>query len=87
MLSTPGRVIEWGWAWGGANTVAFAPLASLFVAADVAPNSVKECRRQVQAVCDTPVEPLQIDIENTSSSAGWTPDAPPCTVVKLQVRT
>jgi len=25
---------------------------------------VKECRRQVQAVCDTPVEPLQIDIEN-----------------------
>jgi SAM-dependent methyltransferase len=61
--SSPGRVIEWGCG-GGANAVAFAPIASTFLAADVAPESVTECVRQVRAVCQTPVEPVHIDIED-----------------------
>jgi hypothetical protein len=60
---SPGRVIEWGCG-GGANAVAFAPTASRFLAADVASESVTECLAQVRAVCQTPVVPVHIDIEN-----------------------
>jgi SAM-dependent methyltransferase len=67
MQQSPGRVIEWGCG-GGANAFAFAPIASTFVAADVAPESVAECVRQVRAVCETPIEPVQIDIENPERS-------------------
>ena len=49
-----GTVVEWG-AGGGANAVAFAPRAEHYVAVDVAPSSPPECRRQVEAICATPV--------------------------------
>lgn len=63
-----GVVIEWGCG-GGANAVAFAPSAEKFIAADVSADSVAECIRQVQAVCDTPVEPVVIDIEHPEQAA------------------
>ncbi|BDX31566.1 hypothetical protein TUM20985_21130 [Mycobacterium antarcticum] len=56
-------MIEWGCVLG-ANVVAFAPIASTFLAADVPPESVTGCVRHVRAVCQTLVEPVHIDIEN-----------------------
>lgn len=58
-----GDVVEWGCG-GGANAVAFAPLATSFGAADVSPESIAETQRQVAAVCVTPVRPILVDIEN-----------------------
>jgi hypothetical protein len=66
--SNSGVVIEWGCG-GGANAVAFAPTAEKFIAADVSADSVAECIRQVQAVCDTPTESLIIDIECPEQAA------------------
>jgi hypothetical protein len=63
-----GVVAEWGCA-GGANAVAFAPDAGRFIAADVSEDSVVECIRQVEAVCDTPTEPVVIDIEHLGRAA------------------
>lgn len=59
----PDVVVEWGCG-GGANAVAFAPNAKRFIAADVSATSLGECRRQVEAVCRTPVETVLIDIEH-----------------------
>jgi hypothetical protein len=61
--SNPGVVVEWGCG-GGANAVAFAPIAKKFIAADVSGESVAECIRQIAAVCDTPTESVLIDIEH-----------------------
>lgn len=58
-----GVVVEWGCG-GGANAVAFAPLAAEFIAADISAASVAECERQVGEVCDTPVTGVVIDIEH-----------------------
>lgn len=63
-----GVVAEWGCG-GGANAVAFAPDAGRFIAADVSEDSVVECIRQVEAVCDTPTEPVVIDIEHLGRAA------------------
>lgn len=63
-----GVVVEWGCG-GGANAVAFAPLATRFIAADVSKDSLVECVRQVEAVCDTPVEEVLIDIESPEDAA------------------
>jgi hypothetical protein len=63
LTSRPHTVIEWGCG-GGANAVVFAPIANTFIAADISAESVDECVRQVRSVCDTPVEPVVIDIEN-----------------------
>jgi SAM-dependent methyltransferase len=62
-----GVVVEWGCG-GGANAVAFAPLATTFVAADVSAPSLTECERQVRTVCDTPVEEVLIDIEHPEAA-------------------
>jgi Methyltransferase domain len=64
----PGVVVEWGCG-GGANAVAFAPSAEKFIAADVSAESVAECVRQINAVCDTPTEPVHIDIEHPERAA------------------
>jgi hypothetical protein len=63
-----GVVIEWGCG-GGANGVAFAPRAEKFIAADVSADSVAECIRQVAVACDTPTEPVLIDIEHPEQAA------------------
>jgi ubiquinone/menaquinone biosynthesis C-methylase UbiE len=56
-------VIEWGCG-GGANAVAFAPSAKKFIAADVSADSLAECKRQIEAACETPSESVPIDIAN-----------------------
>jgi SAM-dependent methyltransferase len=66
--ATPGVVVEWGCG-GGANAVAFAPVADEFVAVDVSGDSVEECVRQVAMVCDTPVVPLVVDIRDPERAA------------------
>jgi SAM-dependent methyltransferase len=63
-----GAVVEWGCG-GGANAVAFAPRADRFIAADVSADSVAECVRQINAVCDTAVQPLVIDIGRPEQAA------------------
>jgi SAM-dependent methyltransferase len=61
------RVVEWG-AGGGANAVHFAPLASEFIATDVSDESLRECARQVSAVCQTPFRPVFVDLANPESA-------------------
>lgn len=56
-------VIEWGCG-GGAIAVAFAPMSKRFIGADVSAKSLSECKRQVEAACNTPIETLLIDIAN-----------------------
>ena len=56
-----GRVVEWGCG-GGANAVHVAPRCAEFVGVDVAAESLKECGRQVDAVCGTPFTPVLIDV-------------------------
>lgn len=64
MPSKPDVVIDWGCG-GGANAVVFAPITKRrYVAADVSGESVLECTRQIQSVCDTPTESIVIDIEH-----------------------
>lgn len=63
-----GVTVEWG-AGGGANAVAFAPLADRFIAADVSLESLAECTRQVAAVCHTPLETRHINIANPELAA------------------
>ena len=56
-----GRVVEWG-SGGGANAVQIAPRCAEFIGVDVAQDSLDECRRQVEAVCQTPFRPVLIDV-------------------------
>jgi 2-polyprenyl-3-methyl-5-hydroxy-6-metoxy-1,4-benzoquinol methylase len=58
---SPGAVIEWGCG-GGAIAAGFAPVADSFVGTDLSEENLTECRRQVAAVCDTPVETLLVDV-------------------------
>lgn len=67
-----GRTVEWG-AGGGANAVHFAPLCEEFVAVDVVADSLLECVRQVQSVCDAPVVTQLVavdDPENAVATVG-----------------
>ena len=57
------RVLEWG-AGGGANAVAFAPMAEEFIAVDVSRPSLEECGRQVAAVCDTTYTPVLVGVDS-----------------------
>lgn len=66
-IQTPGTVIEWG-AGGGANAVAFAPTAQRFIAADISPDNLAECVRQVEAVCSTAVDSRHIDLADPDSA-------------------
>lgn len=67
-IQTPGTVIEWGTG-GGANAVAFAPHANRFIAADISRDNLAECARQVEAVCDTPLEIRRIDLADPDAAA------------------
>jgi len=67
-IQTPGTVIEWG-AGGGANAVAFAPSADRFIAADISPDNLAECTRQVNSVCDTPIDIRRIDLTDPDAAA------------------
>jgi SAM-dependent methyltransferase len=58
----PGVVLDWGCG-GGANAVAFAPLATKYIAADISSQTTAECLAQVRAVCDTPSEERHIDLD------------------------
>jgi hypothetical protein len=62
-----GRTVEWG-AGGGANAIHFAPLCREFVAVDIVEESLRECARQVGAVCDTPLRPVKIPVEEPEAA-------------------
>jgi hypothetical protein len=62
-----GRTVEWG-AGGGANAIHFAPLCREFVAVDIVEESLRECARQVNAVCDTPFVPVAIPVEEPEAA-------------------
>lgn len=62
------RIVDWGCG-GGANAVAFAPLAQEFVGVDIAAESVDECARQVALACPTPFVKVVADIERPEKSA------------------
>ena len=55
------RVLEWGCG-GGANAVHFAPRAKEFIAIDISAESLRECERQVNSVCDTPFRPVLVKV-------------------------
>ena len=57
------RVLEWGCG-GGANAVHFAPRAQEFIGVDVSDASLTECARQTAKVCDTPFQPVLVDVAN-----------------------
>lgn len=57
-----GRVVEWGCG-GGANAVALAPLATEFVAVDIAEQSLAECRVQATAAGVGQLRTLHVDAE------------------------
>jgi len=61
------RVVEWGCG-GGANAVQIAPLAREFVGVDVSVDSLEECARQVAARCDTPFQPVLVDVRDPESA-------------------
>jgi SAM-dependent methyltransferase len=62
-----GRTVEWG-AGGGANAIHFAPECREFVAVDIVQESLDECARQVRAVCDTPLVPVKIPVEQPEAA-------------------
>jgi SAM-dependent methyltransferase len=57
------RIIEWGCG-GGANAIAFAPLARQFFGVDVAPETLQECEKQVAEVCATTFVPVLIPVDD-----------------------
>lgn len=63
----PGVMIDWGCG-GGANAVAFAPLADRYIAADVSAESVAECIKQVESVCDTPTTAVTVNIDSPETA-------------------
>jgi SAM-dependent methyltransferase len=61
------RVLEWGCG-GGANAVHFAPRAKEFIGVDISAESLRECARQVDAICGTPFQPIQVDVATPESA-------------------
>ncbi|MGW3960992.1 class I SAM-dependent methyltransferase [Amycolatopsis sp. NPDC005003] len=61
------RVLEWGCG-GGANAVHFAPRAEEFIGVDISAETLRECARQVGAVCETPFRPIAIDVADPESA-------------------
>jgi len=57
----PNRILEWGCG-GGANAVHFAPRAQEFIGVEVSAESLTECARQIAEVCDTPFQPVLVDV-------------------------
>ena len=64
----PGVVAEWGCG-GGANAVAFAPIADAFIGIDLSRESLDECVRQVAMVCDTRTDAVLVDIRELEAAA------------------
>ncbi len=64
----PGVVVEWGCG-GGANAIAFAPLATEFIGVDVSAESLAECADQVGRVCSTPVRTRTVDLADPAAAA------------------
>jgi SAM-dependent methyltransferase len=63
----PARVLEWG-AGGGANAVAFAPAAQEFIAVEVSPAALTECRERVVEVCETVFTPVLVPVDSPESA-------------------
>lgn len=55
------RIVDWGCG-GGANAVAFAPRTREFIGVDISADSLRQCEREVAAVCDTPFTAISIDV-------------------------
>lgn len=68
------RVVEWGCG-GDANAVHFAPRAEEFIGVDVSMEPLRECEKQVLAVCETPFRPIAIDVAEPEAAIaqveGW----------------
>ena len=62
------RIVDWGCG-GGANAVAFAPHCTEYIAADIVPETLKECEKQVAMACDTPFSGVVIDAMQPEISA------------------
>jgi SAM-dependent methyltransferase len=62
------RIVDWGCG-GGANAVAFAPLAQEIIGVDVAADSIEECARQLALACSTPFVKILADIGRPEHSA------------------
>jgi len=62
------RIVDWGCG-GGANTVAFAPLAQEIIGVDIASDSVEESARQVALACSTPFVKVLTDIARPEETA------------------
>ncbi|MFK0244704.1 class I SAM-dependent methyltransferase [Amycolatopsis azurea] len=63
------RVIEWGCG-GGANAVRFAPRAKEFIGVDISRDSLAECGRQIESVCDTAFLPVAVEVADPESALG-----------------
>jgi SAM-dependent methyltransferase len=62
------RIVDWGCG-GGANAVAFAPLAQQIIGVDIAADSVEECARQVALASSTPFVKVVADIARPEGTA------------------
>jgi SAM-dependent methyltransferase len=67
-----GRIVDWGCG-GGANAVAFAPLASEITGVDVSADSVAECARQVAAASATPFTGITARMDGPEAAASRIP--------------
>lgn len=61
------RVLEWGCG-GGANAIHFAPRAGEFIGVDISAETLQECAKQIDAVCETPFRPIAIDVAAPESA-------------------
>lgn len=68
------RVLEWGCG-GGANAVHFAPRAEQFIGVDISIDTLRECEKQVAAVCGTTFRPISIKVAEPEDAIaeieGW----------------
>jgi len=61
LTTPPRRIVDWGCG-GGANAVHFAPLAEAYVGIEIAPPSLQECARQLEAAGFRNFEPVLINV-------------------------
>lgn len=47
----------------------FAPRAKEFIGVDISADSLRECARQVDAVCDTPFRPVVVSVAEPETAA------------------
>jgi SAM-dependent methyltransferase len=61
------RVVDWGCG-GGSTAVHFAPKAGRYIGVDVSADSLAECGKQIGEVCDTPFQPVRIEVSDPEAA-------------------